>query len=94
MVSLARKRRVIVLLTAGKQEHWLRFDPADWRKAIEVLARWHVDYGILDLESAKDLADEVERIGLQCEQPQQQKSVLDKVAEIGKEMFARFLKGQ
>jgi len=87
-------RRVVILLTDGRHDHWLRFEPADWRQAIEVLARWQVSYGLLDMESAEQLADEIERIGRRHEQRPQHKSMLDVVAEIGKEMFSRFLKGQ
>jgi len=94
MICLPRNRRVIILLTDGRHDHLLRFEPPDWRHAIEVLARWQVDYGLLDMESAEELADEVERIGRRDEQRPQHKSMLDVVAEIGKEMFAKLLKGQ
>jgi len=43
------------------------------------------------------LADEVERIGRRWEQTQEGQGgngVLDKIAQIGRQMFTKFLKGQ
>jgi len=96
MVALtpARKHPVIALFGPTEHVHILRFEPQQWREAIRVLVHWHADLNLIDLATAEQVADKIERIGRQCEQPQQKKSVLDKVAEIGKEMFTKFLKGQ
>jgi len=90
----ARNRTVITLVDPTEHVHILRFEPQQWREAIRVLVHWHADLNLIDLATAEQVADKIERIGRQYEQPQQKKGVLDKVAEIGKEMFARFLKGQ
>jgi len=90
----ALNHTVITLIGPTEHVHILRFEPQQWREAIRVLVHWHADLNLIDLATAEQVADKIERIGRQCEQPQQKKSVLDKVAEIGKEMFTKFLKGQ
>jgi len=92
-----RRKRFPVILLSNPTEHVhiLRFEPEQWREVIKVLVHWHADLELLDLSSAQQLADEVERFGRQYEAAKNAKpGVFDKVAQIGKEMLGRFLKGQ
>jgi len=93
----ARKYPVIALFDPTEHVHVLRFEPQQWRLAIRVLVHWHADLELIDLAAAEHLADEVERIGRRWEQTQEGQGgngVLDKIAQIGREMFTKFLKGQ
>jgi len=94
-----RRKRFPVILLSNPTEHVhiLRFEPEQWREAIRVLVHWHADLNLIDLAAAEHLADEVERIGRRWEQAQEGQGgngVLDKIAQIGREMFTKFLKGQ
>jgi len=93
----ARKYPVIAVFDPTEHVHILRFEPQQWRQAIRVLVYWHTDLNLIDLVAAEQLADEVERIGRRWEKTQEGQggnSVLDNLAQIGREMFIKFLKGQ